>query len=114
MSLGPADTTYITRESTGNGLCTVVVKGEIDLYNAALLEEALTEACNSGSAVIVDFRKCRYIDSATVAILLRCRKKTGNPVHILTSETGTVRRVLGITQLDSLFIVTSGSDRIAS
>ena len=114
MSLGLGQNPSITRQSTAHGLCTVTVTGEVDVYNAELLEDALKKACEESTSVILDFRECRYIDSSTVAVLLRCRKATGNPVHIITSETGAVRRVLAITQMDKVFIVTSGSDKLAS
>jgi anti-anti-sigma factor len=106
-------TDAITSSTTAEGLCTITVRGELDIYNAELLENALRQAGKDGSALILDLRQCRYIDSSTIAILLRCRNRSHSPIHILTSGTGTVSRVFAITKLDDIFIVTVADDDVA-
>lgn len=53
----------------------VFLNGRIDSNNAPLVEEALKEAFESDSPVIVDAEKLEYISSAGLRVLLHLRKK---------------------------------------
>ena len=103
----------IANATSADGVCTVTVKGEIDVFNVSVFEEALERACGS-KYLIVDLRQCRYIDSSTVSALIRVRKKTGDKMRIVANDLGAVRRVLGLTHLEDVIPVVSSPGELAS
>ena len=101
----------IADTTTPDGICTIDVKGELDVFNVAAFEEALDRA--SGSKVlIVDLRQCRYIDSSSISALIRARKKTGDKIRIV-ADGGSVRRVLTLTHLEDVIPVASSPEELS-
>jgi anti-sigma B factor antagonist len=81
--------------------------GELDLYNAAQVRAALTEACaETPERVVVDLGEVEFIDSTALGVLIETRRKLDNRGGLLLAAPGLeTRRALQISGLDKLFIV---------
>ena len=99
----------ITQDLAPTGACRLHIQGELDIYTAPELAEALASVTDSQS-VVVDLRRCRYIDSSTISVLLRWRKTSKANMRILVGRSGAVARVLQITHVDSVIPVTIEDD----
>jgi len=88
----------------------VQAAGEVDLYTAPELDQALKQAARRGiRAVIVDLTNIAYLDSAGLSTLLRAQRElSGRDAALyVIAPPGTpgVRRALEITRLDMLMRV---------
>lgn len=113
MGSDPLAYVSIADATSADGACTITVKGEVDVFNVGVFEEALARAGGS-TRLIVDFRQCRYIDSATISALIRVRKTAGETMAIVANGLGAVRRVLGLTHLDEIIPVVSSPEELGS
>jgi anti-sigma B factor antagonist len=88
-----------------DGVCVVRLGGELDLYNAQSVREALTEACaNAPSKVVVDLSQVEFIDSTALGVLVEARTKLANRRALLLAAPGVeTRRALEISGLDRHF-----------
>lgn len=89
------------RVQNATGPAVVRLAGEIDLSNAARLQDQLSVLVENGH-VVVDLSKVTFIDSTGLsAFIVGHRRATaaGTGMH-LAGATGTVRRLLELTQLD--------------
>lgn len=111
MSVDPLAYVKITDAANPAGVYTIDVKGELDVFNVGAFEEALERASGS-ELVVVDFRQCRYIDSSSISILIRARKKTGDKIRIV-AKGGSVRRVLSLTHLEDVIPVVSSPEELS-
>ena len=111
---GPAqDETAGIREDpvTGierNGSSVVVsLAGELDLYNAHALREALLECCGEApERLVVDLTEVKFIDSTALGVLIEIRAKLNNRDGLLLAAPGLeTRRALEVSGLDKLFVV---------
>ena len=81
------------------------LSGEIDLSNAAALEESLIRAADGGAALVVDLSSLSYMDSAGIAMLQRVSQAVGaagGSVRLVVGPEAKVRRVLMIARMDVL------------
>jgi anti-anti-sigma factor len=87
--------------------CVVKLAGELDLYNAQQVREALTDACSeSPQRVVVDLSEVEFIDSTALGVLIEARTKLGNRRAFLLAAPGLeTRRALEISGLDRHFTV---------
>jgi anti-sigma B factor antagonist len=85
----------------------VRLAGELDLYNAPAVREALTEATADGpKRVIVDLTQVEFIDSTALGVLIEARTKLPNWKGFLLAGPGLeTRRALEISGLNRLFTV---------
>jgi anti-sigma B factor antagonist len=85
----------------------VRLAGELDLYNAPAVREALTEATSDGpKRVIVDLTQVEFIDSTALGVLIEARTKLPNWKGFLLAGPGLeTRRALEISGLNRLFTV---------
>ena len=92
---------------TVEGACVVKLAGELDLYNAQQVRDALTEACSdSPQRVIVDLSEVEFIDSTALGILIEARTRMDNHRAFLLAAPGLeTRRALEISGLDRHFRV---------
>ena len=92
---------------TVEGACIVKLAGELDLYNAQQVRDALTEACSdSPQRVIVDLSEVEFIDSTALGILIEARTRMDNHRAFLLAAPGLeTRRALEISGLDRHFSV---------
>jgi anti-sigma B factor antagonist len=91
-----------------NGGVTVVrLAGELDLYNAHLVREALLEVCAEAPArLIVDLGDVSFLDSTALGVLIEARKSLENRRAFLLARPGLeTRRALEVSGLDRHFTV---------
>ncbi|MGZ4403674.1 MAG: STAS domain-containing protein [Gaiellaceae bacterium] len=81
--------------------------GELDLYNAAEVRTALTEAsAEAPERIVVDLGEVEFIDSTALGVLIETRMKLKNRDGFLLAAPGLeTRRALQISGLDKLFTV---------
>jgi anti-sigma B factor antagonist len=93
-------------ESVGQA-CVVRLGGELDLYNAAQMREALVDVCSdSPERVVVDLGEVEFIDSTALGVLIEARTMMGNRRAFLLAAPGLeTRRALEISGLDRHFTV---------
>ena len=87
--------------------CVVRLGGELDLYNASQVREALNAACaDSPERVVVDLEEVEFIDSTALGVLIEARTKLENRrAFLLASPALETRRALQISGLDRHFAV---------
>ncbi|HSC74534.1 MAG TPA: STAS domain-containing protein [Gaiellaceae bacterium] len=87
--------------------CVVKLAGELDLYNAPRLRDALAEACKDApSRVVVDLSEVEFIDSTALGVLIEARTRLDNRRAFLLAAPGLeTRRALEISGLDRHFTV---------
>ncbi|MFL6011165.1 MAG: STAS domain-containing protein [Gaiellaceae bacterium] len=85
--------------------CVVKLGGELDLYNAPQVREALGEACSDSSQrVVIDLSEVDFIDSTALGVLIEARTKLENRrAFVLASPGLETRRALEISGLDRHF-----------
>ncbi len=97
----------------GDGVAVVAVTGEVDLYTAPRLKQALLELIDDGSRkVLVDLSHATFIDSTTLGVLMGAVKRlrpAGGELAIACSDPN-IRRIFEITLLDRIFAIYGESD----
>ena len=58
-----------------SGVSVLVLGGEHDLDSAAALEQLATEALESSDHVVFDLSAVQFLDSSTIAVLVRARRR---------------------------------------
>jgi anti-sigma B factor antagonist len=93
-------------EAVGDA-CVVKLGGELDLYNAPAVREALAQAtAGSPQRVVVDLSEVEFIDSTALGVLIEARTKLNNQRAFLLAAPGLeTRRALEISGLDRHFTV---------
>jgi anti-sigma B factor antagonist len=81
--------------------------GELDLYNAAQVRDALREACSdSPERVVVDLGEVEFLDSTALGVLIEARTMLANRRAFVLAAPGLeTRRALQISGLDRHFTV---------
>jgi anti-sigma B factor antagonist len=80
-----------------DGLHVVSIDGEVDLANAAELEQQIAERTAEASAVIVDLSATSYLDSSGIRLLdhlVRAHERRGARLVIVAPEGGAAAYVL--------------------
>lgn len=85
----------------------VRLAGELDLYNAHAVRDALLAACAEGpTRIVVDLDEVDFIDSTALGVLIEARTKLPNRKGFLLAAPGLeTRRALQISGLDRHFSV---------
>jgi anti-sigma B factor antagonist len=85
----------------------VSLAGELDLYNAHVVRDALLQAAGeSPERLVVDLSDVRFIDSTALGVLIEARTKMPNRRAFLLAAPGLeTRRALQISGLDRHFSV---------
>ena len=93
-------------------VCVVKLGGELDLYNAPQIREALTDACaDSPARVVVDLSEVDFMDSTALGVLIEARSLLANRRAFLLAAPGLeTRRALEISGLDRHFAVHDSLD----
>jgi anti-sigma B factor antagonist len=83
----------------------VALAGELDLYNAHEIREALVaEAERAPSRLVVDLSRVAFIDSTALGVLIEARTKLANRrAFLLAAPAVETRRALEISGLDRHF-----------
>ena len=94
------------------GSIVVRLAGELDLYNAHAVREALLECCaESPERLIVDLSGVRFIDSTALGVLIEARTRLPNSRGFMLAAPGLeTRRALEISGLDRHFTVHESLD----
>ena len=85
-----------------NGAVVVHLQGELDLYNAPELRQALAEALErQPERLIVDLTAVEFIDSTALGVLVEGRAKLPNRrAFLLAAPAAETRRALEVSGLD--------------
>jgi anti-sigma B factor antagonist len=99
-----------------DGSIVVSLAGELDLYNAATVREALLECCaESPERLIIDLSNVKFIDSTALGVLIEARTRMSNRRGFLLAAPGLeTRRALEISGLDRHFAVHETLDQAKS
>jgi anti-sigma B factor antagonist len=94
-------------DAAGNGCVIVKLGGELDLYNAPQVREALERAsAESPERIVVDLEEVEFIDSTTLGVLIEARARLENQRGFLLAAPGLeTRRALHVSGLDRHFVV---------
>ena len=91
-----------------NGRSTVVrLAGELDLYNAHAVRDALLTCCEeTPERLVVDLSDVKFIDSTALGVLIEARTRMANRRGFLLASPGLeTKRALEISGLDKHFAV---------
>ena len=102
--------------SQRDGLAIAVLRGELDVADAASVAAALAAAAEGARMVIVDLAGLAFIDSSGVAALASAarRARLGGSDLLLAAAQQQVLQVLALTRLAGAFSVHAGVDEAAS
>jgi anti-sigma B factor antagonist len=94
---------YAIRDAAAQGAAVVVLEGELDLAAAPLLRARVDEL--EAPALVLDFRRATFIDSAVLKELLRARAElAARDVRlVLAGVPPPIRRLLDLTRTSELF-----------
>jgi anti-sigma B factor antagonist len=95
-----------------DGAVVVRLAGELDLYNAHAVREALIAACEEApDRLVVDLSGVNFIDSTALGVLIEARTRMANRRGFLLAAPGLeTRRALEISGLDKHFAVHESLD----
>ena len=98
--------------SRTDGSVVVSLAGELDLYNAHEVREALLECCAEGpNRLVVDLSGVKFIDSTALGVLIEARTRMENRRAFMLAAPGLeTRRALEISGLDRHFAVHDSLD----
>ena len=99
----------------GDGVVVVVLRGELDVAEAARVAASLAVVAASGRDVIVDLEGLEFIDSSGLAALVYARqhaRRAGSDL-LLAAPQQQVLRMLAITRLLDVFAVHARVDEAA-
>jgi anti-sigma B factor antagonist len=90
-----------------DGSVIVSLAGELDLYNAHEVREALLELCaEEPQRLVVDLSAVKFIDSTALGVLIEARTKMANRRGFLLAAPGLeTKRALEVSGLDRHFAV---------
>jgi anti-sigma B factor antagonist len=85
----------------------VALAGELDLYNAHVVRDALLDCCSeSPERLVVDLSEVKFIDSTALGVLIEVRSRMSNRRAFLLASPGLeTRRALEVSGLDRHFSV---------
>ncbi|MGQ9455808.1 MAG: STAS domain-containing protein [Armatimonadota bacterium] len=89
-----------------DNLPVIALEGEVDVYTAPQLKQAIIARLEKGAKrIVVDLTKVEYLDSTALGVLIgglkRLREADGNLLLICPSAR--IKRVFEITGLDKIF-----------
>jgi len=101
------------RAEREDGICTITLSGEVDVYTAPRLKETLIETIESGCAnVIVNLEDVGFIDSSGLGVLVgglrRAKERSGAIRLVCTREN--ILKIFRITGLDKVFPILESAE----
>ena len=89
-----------------NGVVIVRLGGELDVYNAGIVREALLDAADRDAArLVVDLSAVSFVDSTLLGVLVEARTHVAEHSLLLAAPMLDVRRALEVSGLDRHFEV---------
>src|ERR1700761_1485978 len=96
----------ISTADLGDGVATIAVAGEVVLYTAPALKQAINPLIDEGArSLLVDLSRTTFIDSTTLGVLMGAVKRlrpAGGELAIACSDPN-IRKIFEITLLDRIF-----------
>ena len=90
------------------GVCTMTLQGEVDVYTAPRLKESIVELIDSGcTRILVDLEGVGFIDSSGLGVLvggLRRAKERDGTIRLVCTRDN-VLKIFRITGLDKVFAI---------
>jgi len=84
-----------------NGALVLHLAGELDLYNAAEVREALSDAVAAApTRIVIDMTEVEFVDSTALGVLIEARSQPGRPTLLLAAPQHETRRTLQVSGLD--------------
>jgi anti-sigma B factor antagonist len=118
VSEGSDETTGLREDPVASvdrrdGVVVVSLAGELDLYNANTVREALLECCaEEPDRLVVELSAVTFIDSTALGVLIEARTRLPNRRGFLLAAPGLeTRRALEISGLDRHFAVHESLDQ---
>jgi anti-sigma B factor antagonist len=98
------------RTEVVNGDLVVSISGEVDLVTASDLRQALAQALERSSRLVVDVGDVTFIDSTGLSALADAHRRAHDAggAMILRRPSPMLKRLLQITRLDTLLTVDEG------
>jgi anti-anti-sigma factor len=90
------------------GVVTLVVRGEVDIASAAVLEGKLRDAESSRPRrIVLDLAALGFIDSTGIHLLIRAQRRADANGHqlILTDVPARAKRLFGLTGIAAQFVI---------
>ena len=90
------------------GYVLVTPNEEIEVYNIAEIKESIFEIVERGNnKMVMNLENVEYIDSSGLGALVTLLKKlrSGNGKLLLVNPKSSVKQILGLTNLDKVFII---------
>lgn len=105
----------IESRTLDDNLPVIALEGEVDVYTAPQLKQAMTALLEKGAKrIVVDLTKVEYLDSTALGVLIgglkRLREAEGNLFLICPSAR--IKRVFEITGLDKIFNIHTCEDEV--
>ena len=99
---------HVTEDTERNGHRVLRIRGELDMASRETVEPALNDAAKSGESVILDISEMSFCDSSGISMFFALHGKAVAAGGKLTirDPMPAVRRVIEITNLDSVITVT--------
>ncbi|MBN2404295.1 MAG: STAS domain-containing protein [Coriobacteriia bacterium] len=93
-----------------DGICRILLKGEVDVYTAPQLKAEIVDAVDDGCVnLVVDLEQVGFIDSSGLGVLVsglrRVKERSGTMRLVCTKEN--ILKIFRITGLDKVFPVFS-------
>jgi anti-sigma B factor antagonist len=89
------------------------VRGELDIYTAPRLKEAVLAALEGGAtSLAIDLSEVQFLDSTGLQVLMSAKKRTaerGGDVYLL-GVAGQIRRVFTLLSLERIFKISREAD----
>jgi len=115
VTLAPQQTRHFIREARplDESAYLIALAGDFDLHSGPEFERRVLEALGRGaSELLIDLTEVSFIDSTTIGILMRTRKRLaplGGRVFVVTADRN-ILRLFEITALDRMFEIYSTRD----
>lgn len=104
----------LSQEPVDDSTQVVAVRGEVDLFTAPELKNALSEAIDSGRVrIVVDLTETTFMDSTALGVLIgtvkRLRSRDGGRMTIVNVDSS-IAQTFEITGLDQIFTIRATRD----
>jgi anti-sigma B factor antagonist len=97
----------VTGVDRREGAVVLMLAGELDLYNAEEVRDALLDACaEEPQVLVVDLEEVRFVDSTALGVLIEARSQMADRSGFRLAAPGLeTRRALEVSGLDRHFLV---------
>lgn len=96
-------------ERNGGDIVVVHLVGELDLYNAHQVREALLAACaEEPGRLVVDLGEVEFVDSTALGVLVEARSRMADKqAFVLAAPGAEASRALQLSGLDKHFVIST-------